>query len=80
MRVTAEETEGRLSEVVISGDFFMLPMDAISNLEKTLLGVKTENGNIIERVNEAYSKFNIESPGVTPQDIETAVKLAFEQK
>ena len=80
IRVTAEETNGTLSEIVISGDFFMLPIDAISNLEKTLLGAKTENGNIIEKANEAYSKFNIESPGVTPQDIETAVKLAFEQK
>jgi lipoate-protein ligase A len=80
MRVTAEEVEGRLNEVVISGDFFMLPMDAIANLENTLKGTKTENGDILGKVNEAYSKYNIESPGVTPEDIETAVKMAFEQK
>ena len=80
MRVTAEEVEGKLNEVVISGDFFMLPIDAIQNLEKTLIGSKTENGDILERAKDAYSKFNIESPGVTPEDIETAVKLAFEQK
>jgi lipoate-protein ligase A len=80
MRVTAEEVEGKLNEVVISGDFFMLPMDAIANLENTLRGAKTENSDILNKAKEAYSKFNIESPGVTPEDIETAVKLAFEQK
>ena len=80
MRVTAEEVEGRLNEVVISGDFFMLPMDAIANLEMTLKGAKTESGDILDKANEAYSKYNIESPGVTPEDIETAVKMAFEQK
>lgn len=80
IRVTAEEVEGKLNEIIISGDFFMLPMDAISNLEKTLIGAKIENGNLLNKVDEAYSRFNIESPGVTPQDIETAVKLAFEQK
>jgi lipoate-protein ligase A len=80
MRVTAEEVDGKLNEVVISGDFFMLPMDAIANLEKTLIGAKTENGNILKKAKEAYSKYNIESPGVTPEDIETALKMAFEQK
>jgi len=80
MRVTAEEVEGKLNEIVISGDFFMLPVDAISNLEISLKGAKVENGDLLRKINEAYSKHNIESPGVTPEDIETAVKLAFEQK
>ena len=80
MRVTAEEVDGKLNEVVISGDFFMLPMNAIGNLEKTLIGAETENGDILKKVKEAYTKYNIESPGVTPEDVETAIKLAFEQK
>ncbi len=80
LRITAEETEGKLNDVVISGDFFMLPMDAISNLEKSLVGARIENGDILKKADEAYSKFKIESPGITPKDIETAVKLAFEQK
>jgi lipoate-protein ligase A len=80
MRVTAEEVEGRLNEVVISGDFFMLPMDAIANLEDTLKGAKIENGDILNKVKNAYSRYNIDSPGVTPEDVETAIKLAFEQK
>jgi lipoate-protein ligase A len=78
--VTAEEVEGRLNEVVISGDFFMLPMDAIANLEDTLKGAKIENGDILNKVKNAYSRYNIDSPGVTPEDVETAIKLAFEQK
>lgn len=80
IRVTAEEVDGRLNEIVISGDFFMLPMDTISNLEKTLIGAKTEDGDILAKAKDAYKKFNIEAPGVTAEDIETAVKLAFEQK
>jgi len=80
MRVTAEEVEGKLNEVVISGDFFMLPVDAISNLEMSLKGATVETSDLLKKINEAYSKFKIESPGVTPEDVESAVKQAFEQK
>ncbi|NHJ13061.1 MAG: hypothetical protein EAX95_05255 [Candidatus Thorarchaeota archaeon] len=80
IRVTVEEVEKKINEIVISGDFFMLPIDAIANLEHSLLGAKTENGELASRIKSAYEKYKIESPGVTPQDLETAIKLALEQK
>jgi lipoate-protein ligase A len=80
IRVTVEEVEKKIKEIVISGDFFMLPSDAIANLEHSLHGAKTENGEVASRLKLAYERYKIESPGVTPQDLETAIRLALEQK
>ncbi|MFX1369290.1 MAG: lipoate protein ligase C-terminal domain-containing protein [Promethearchaeota archaeon] len=80
MRSTVEMEDEKIHEVVLSGDFFMLPVDAISNLEKELIGVRIENGELLERIKQAYKKHNIESPGVTPEDIETVVRMSQEQK
>ncbi|NHI82855.1 MAG: hypothetical protein EAX81_00940 [Candidatus Thorarchaeota archaeon] len=80
IRVTVEEVEKKIKEIVISGDFFMLPGDAISNLEHALIGAKTENGETSSRIQSVYEKYKIESPGVTPEDLEMAIKMALEQK
>lgn len=80
MRSTVELVDEKIHEIVLSGDFFMLPVDAISNLEKELIGVRIENGELLERIKQAYQKHNIESPGVTPEDVETVIKMSQEQK
>jgi len=80
MRSTVEMVDERIHEVVLSGDFFMLPVDAITNLEKELVGVKTEGGELLDRIKHAYKKYNIEAPGITPEDVETVIKMSQEQK
>ncbi len=77
IRATVEKVEEKLNEVVISGDFFMLPSDAISKLERTIIGASIEGDEIIQRIKQAYKEFVAESPGVTPTDIETAIRMAI---
>jgi len=77
IRATVEKVEGRLNEVVISGDFFMLPNEAIGLLERNIIGASIEGEEILQRLVQSYDEHNIESPGVTPQDIESAIRLAI---
>lgn len=80
IRITVEDVDSRINEIVISGDFFMLPSDAIRKLEQSLIGIGTSEDEILEGVRKAYNDINIESPGVTPSDIATAIKMAVEPK
>ncbi|MEE8182394.1 MAG: lipoate protein ligase C-terminal domain-containing protein, partial [Candidatus Thorarchaeota archaeon] len=80
IRVTVEEVEDRIHEIVISGDFFMLPSDAISGFEKALIGAKTTEEEILVRIEKAYKDLKIESPLVTPEDFNTAIKMALGPK
>ena len=80
IRVTMEEVEDRIHEIVISGDFFMLPSDAISGVEKALIGAKTTEDEILARIEKAYKDLKIESPLVTAEDFNMAIKMALGSK
>lgn len=77
LRATIEKVDKKLDEVIISGDFFMLPTEAISQLERRIIGASVEGDDIINRIKGAYTEINIESPGVTPEDIETVIRMAI---
>ncbi len=80
IRVTQVVEEMKIKEIVISGDFFMLPSDAIRKLEMDLIGADVENDEIINRIKSSYGEYDIDSPGVTPEDFEEAINLSLEQK
>ena len=80
IRVTVEDVESEISEIIISGDFFMLPIDAITRLERSLIGVGISEKDVLEAVKKAYADIPIESPGIAPEDIATAIKMAVEPK
>lgn len=77
IRATIEKVDSNVNAITISGDFFMLPNEAISQLEKQIVGASIEGSAIIDRIKSAYAEHNIESPGVTPEDIEAAIRLAI---
>ena len=80
LRVTVEDVDDTINEVVISGDFFMLPIDAITRLEAALRGVGTAQEHVLAGVKAAYKEIDIESPGITPEDIAAAISMAIEPK
>ena len=80
IRVTLEEVDDRIKEIVISGDFFMLPTDAIGRLERGLINTKTTPDDILESIKKQYTEIPIESPGITPEDLLSAIKLAIAEK
>lgn len=80
IRVTVEETEETIRDIVVSGDFFLVPSGSIAAIEHALLGARTTGNDIIDRLRKAYEDVGIDSPGVTPEDFETAIKLALGPK
>jgi lipoate---protein ligase len=66
IRADFEVMDGLLGEVVLSGDFFCFPQDAVRRLEKTLTGKPVgEAGKVLA---EFYGGGNVETPGIKVED------------
>ncbi|MDH5794887.1 MAG: hypothetical protein OEZ24_02135, partial [Candidatus Bathyarchaeota archaeon] len=73
IRVRAELIGTRIVDIVISGDFFMMPEEALKELESILKGATLDREEILARVRGFYRKKEIQSPGITPQDFTEAI-------
>ncbi len=73
------EYDSEIRAVEILGDFFIYPEEAISLIEKSLLGMRVSSSKdeLAERVRKAASENGIEMIGVTPEGIATAVYTAM---
>jgi lipoate-protein ligase A len=67
IRATFEVHEGKLATVSLSGDFFFYPEEKLADLEEALMGVSAEHA--LGAVTRFYDEQEIESPGVTPEDL-----------
>jgi len=76
IRVIARLREGRIDDVSISGDFTLLPVFAVGALEQSLRGVAATPETLKSKIEEAYYRLQIQSPGVTPADFTTAIMNA----
>lgn len=66
IRATVEVKDERLGAVSLSGDFFCYPMDAISQIEDTLVGTSLDQ---VERaLIDFYAQHEIETPGLDVGD------------
>jgi len=76
IRVIARLREGRIDDVSISGDFTLLPSFALGALEQCLRGMQATPETLTSKIEEAYYRLSIQSPGVTPADFSTAIMNA----
>jgi len=76
IRVIARLREGRIDDVSISGDFTLLPSFALGALEQSLRGINATPETLTAKIEEAYYRLDIQSPGVTPTDFTTAIMNA----
>ncbi|MGE5250537.1 MAG: biotin/lipoate A/B protein ligase family protein [Bacteroidota bacterium] len=76
IRVIARLVEGRIDDVSLSGDFTLMPSFALGALEQSVRGMGATPETLEKRLEEAYSRMNIQSPGVTPADFTTAIMNA----
>jgi len=66
---TAEEiSEGKIEDIVISGDFTFFPKEQLMGLEESLEKAPLKEEKIIERVETFYEEKGVESPGVESKD------------
>ncbi len=77
IRVTLEIEQNTLKDVLISGDFFMVPEDKLPLLEENLRGTAADSPEIYRRVRKFYEDNKVETPGVTVDDLSTAIMKAL---
>jgi lipoate-protein ligase A len=73
IRTRAELVGTHIVDITISGDFFMIPKDALKELELTLKGASLNRKVILRKIQEVYTKREIQTPGITPQDFTDAI-------
>jgi lipoate-protein ligase A len=76
IRIIARLREGRIDDISFSGDFTLLPVFALGALEQSLRGVSATPDTLKSKIEEAYYRLSIQSPGVTPLDFTTAIMNA----
>jgi len=76
IRIIARLREGRIDDISFSGDFTLLPVFALGALEQSLRGVSATPETLKPKIDEAYYRLGIQSPGVTSTDFTTAIMNA----
>lgn len=74
IKISLERDGEIISNIKITGDFFLYPEDCIENIEDTIKGEKIEN--IKEKLNALVEEENIEFFGINVEAIIEAIKLA----
>ncbi|MCC6790990.1 MAG: biotin--protein ligase [Thermomicrobiales bacterium] len=79
VRVDLEVTDGRVSDAVVSGDFFLYPDEALEQITGALHGIPADLGEaeIAERVDAAIPA-GTEWLGSSPEALAIAVRRALE--
>ena len=75
LRISAElSPDGTITAIVITGDFFMHPEEALSGLEKSLIGARLSDAEDVKARTEAFFKrTGTLIPGMIPLDFSDAV-------
>lgn len=74
IRVNLLEQDGRIVDLVISGDFTCLPPEGVDRLSSDLLGCVLDEGALTPRVDAARDGLDL--PGVATSDLVTAILAA----
>lgn len=77
IRVNAYIANDKILEVMITGDYMMHPIEAITSLEAMLAGVKTDEYAIRKIVNDFYAIESVTTPGASPDDFVRAIMEAI---
>ncbi|MGQ9723708.1 MAG: hypothetical protein ACUVXA_20610 [Candidatus Jordarchaeum sp.] len=74
-------SEGKIDDVMFSGDFYARPDAYLWDMEKSLKGLDpTNEDELLKTIKETYSKPGWEIPMVDPKDFTQAINIALKQR
>ncbi len=73
IRIRAEMMGQEIMSVQIRGDLFVIPKEAVATLEEMLAGVKLEEEELMNKLDEFYDATHAQTPGITAQDFKEAL-------
>lgn len=76
IRVTLKVIDGRIEDILISGDFEFFPKEKLAELESALVGLCVEETVLNEQIDLFYKDNAVQSPGTTPTDFTKTILLA----
>ncbi|HIE14754.1 TPA: hypothetical protein EYP70_05720 [Candidatus Bathyarchaeota archaeon] len=78
VKVQLKEREGKIMEVIITGDFFLHPEEIIEDLERSLIGRSLEEESITEHIDKFLKDRGALLLGASPKDLAKCIILASE--
>ncbi len=76
IRVFLKEKDGKIDDILFTGDFFIFPEDSLNIMAQSLKNAALDKEIITGILKEAHLKENVDSPGTTPEDFAEAVMAA----
>jgi Bacterial lipoate protein ligase C-terminus len=73
LRVRLRERDGKIESAKISGDFFLIPEESLSKLEKMLEDVRLDQNELKLLVDRFFRGANAQGLGVSPDDFVKAI-------
>jgi hypothetical protein len=78
IRSFVKTENGIITDISISGDFFLFPEDAFFKMIQDLKGIPAIREDIVQKIQEVYIKENIQSPGTLPADFAESIMKSLE--
>jgi len=76
VRVLVETKDDKIEDIMITGDFCFIPPDHVRSIEKDLRGENLSRETLVDRIDRFYKEHNIESPGMTAEDVTDTILAA----
>ncbi len=77
IRVTFEMEDEVIRDILISGDFWLEPRDAIADLENSLKGLRLDKNLLKSALVEVFESKKIRTSGTSPEDFVNAILTAY---
>lgn len=78
LRVHLLERNGKIEDLMLSGDFTCLPADGMDRLAEGLKGVALAEDGLTALVGSGMQAIGMETPGVSAEDVAAAVMSAYQ--
>lgn len=75
VRATARLREDRIDDITISGDFTVIPAQAVSVLEQRLRGMPFQRDTVLKEIVDVYRSLSVQAPGLAPDDLVQAIMM-----
>ena len=69
--------DGKIKDIIISGDFILTPENYIDEMENALMGAKAGRAKILEILKKFYDENEFQSPDTHPEDFTSAIMNAI---
>jgi hypothetical protein len=76
LKVRLEVDEDLIQEIVLMGDFFMHPEDALPELESTLVGLPLHEETLISEIEDFITINSVTLIGASAKDFVTVILMA----